>query len=399
MEKVRVYEIAEEAGVSSADVIEKAKILGIELKSPQSAVSYEDAEEITKYILTGVSYLIQDAKNAKKIILNWFKNNYDEPKNILPYDSSKGEYIPIFGDLVEPYTLLSNKYKHLVKDDLIKDITHELVKYSNKWSPKPTKEDNYNKYTEIKNIKEISNIIHIFNNSINNLKLLLKIKIPDSEIQKYQNYLLFSNVYTIIETLLSDIFCFKIFSSKDIQRKFLENYDEFNNKKLTFAELFDKYENIENEINDTLDKFLWHKFETVMKLYEKVLDVKINLGYFIKYRDLRHDIIHRNGRKQKINDLDYNIVEIFDIEKLIENAEQIKETIVSEFQIDMNSSIWGQLIFNLTNESFLNINILDELVIPKERSFSNQIINKKESFEKNPIYPERKNKKAKNKRF
>ena len=32
MEKVRVYEIAEEAGVSSADVIEKAKILGIELK-------------------------------------------------------------------------------------------------------------------------------------------------------------------------------------------------------------------------------------------------------------------------------------------------------------------------------------------------------------------------------
>ena len=136
-----------------------------------------------------------------------------------------------------------------------------------------------------------------------------------------------------------------------------------------------------------------------MKLYENVLEVKINLGYFIKYRDIRHDIIHRNGRKQKINDLDYNIIEISDIEKLIENAEQIKETIIREFQIDMYSSAWGQVIFNLVNESFLNINILDEVISSTERSFFNHIIDKKESFRENLIYPERKNKKANNKRF
>ena len=54
-DKVRVYEIAEEAGASSAEVITKAKDLNIELKSPQSAVSYEDAEEIANYIMTGKS--------------------------------------------------------------------------------------------------------------------------------------------------------------------------------------------------------------------------------------------------------------------------------------------------------------------------------------------------------
>lgn len=54
-DKVRVYEIAEEAGASSSDVIAKAKDLSIELKSPQSAVSIEDAEEITNYIMTGKS--------------------------------------------------------------------------------------------------------------------------------------------------------------------------------------------------------------------------------------------------------------------------------------------------------------------------------------------------------
>ena len=54
-DKVRVYEIAEEAGASSQDVIAKAKDLNIELKSPQSAVSFEDAEEIANYIMTGKS--------------------------------------------------------------------------------------------------------------------------------------------------------------------------------------------------------------------------------------------------------------------------------------------------------------------------------------------------------
>ena len=65
-DNVRVYEIAEEAGASSNDVIKKAKDLGIELKSPQSQVSYEDAEEIANYIMTGKSERLQPKKKAVK---------------------------------------------------------------------------------------------------------------------------------------------------------------------------------------------------------------------------------------------------------------------------------------------------------------------------------------------
>ncbi|MCR1816078.1 translation initiation factor IF-2 [Aliarcobacter butzleri] len=66
---VRVYEIAEEAGASSQDVIAKAKDLGIELKSPQTAVSYEDAEEITKYMMTGKSErLTTKPAKVKKVV-------------------------------------------------------------------------------------------------------------------------------------------------------------------------------------------------------------------------------------------------------------------------------------------------------------------------------------------
>ncbi|MBS9782591.1 MAG: translation initiation factor IF-2 [Arcobacter sp.] len=72
-DKVRVYEIAEEAGATSSEVIAKAKDLNIELKSAQSAVSFEDAEEITNYIMTGKSAKITKKatvvkKTTKKVI-------------------------------------------------------------------------------------------------------------------------------------------------------------------------------------------------------------------------------------------------------------------------------------------------------------------------------------------
>ncbi|MFW3341764.1 translation initiation factor IF-2 N-terminal domain-containing protein [Aliarcobacter butzleri] len=52
LKKVSVYEISEELGVSSHDVIRKAKELGIILKTPQSLVSSDDADKIINYIKT-----------------------------------------------------------------------------------------------------------------------------------------------------------------------------------------------------------------------------------------------------------------------------------------------------------------------------------------------------------
>lgn len=73
-DKVRVFEIAEEAGTSSQNVIERAKDLKIILTSAQSAVSYEDAEEIVNYILTGKS---------KRLSNNFIKDNLNMNSNFI----------------------------------------------------------------------------------------------------------------------------------------------------------------------------------------------------------------------------------------------------------------------------------------------------------------------------
>lgn len=65
-DKVRVFEVAEEAGATSTEVIKKAADLSIVLKSPQSTVSFEQAEAIAEYIMTGKSSLLKEEKPQKK---------------------------------------------------------------------------------------------------------------------------------------------------------------------------------------------------------------------------------------------------------------------------------------------------------------------------------------------
>ncbi|QSZ41292.1 translation initiation factor IF-2 [Sulfurimonas aquatica] len=53
IEKVRVHEIAKELGIASKDVLDKAKKMGLEVKSAQSVVTMEQAEGIANYIMNG----------------------------------------------------------------------------------------------------------------------------------------------------------------------------------------------------------------------------------------------------------------------------------------------------------------------------------------------------------
>ncbi|MDQ1244645.1 MAG: translation initiation factor, partial [Campylobacterota bacterium] len=52
-EKVRVHEIAKELGIASKDVVKKASDMGIDIKSANSSVTMQEAENLMNYIMSG----------------------------------------------------------------------------------------------------------------------------------------------------------------------------------------------------------------------------------------------------------------------------------------------------------------------------------------------------------
>ncbi len=132
-DNVRVYEIAEEAGASSTEVITKAKDLGIELKSPQSAVSFEDAEEIANYIMTGKSPKLAKKpapKKVKKIVKKEEKvEEKVETQPVQEQEVKKEE-----PKVVEPKTVDS------VKQEEVKPVVEEKAVEKTEPAPVETKE-------------------------------------------------------------------------------------------------------------------------------------------------------------------------------------------------------------------------------------------------------------------
>jgi translation initiation factor IF-2 len=53
MDKVKIQEIADEAGLSNGDLIEKAKELGFDVKAANSTISYDDAGVLVDYAISG----------------------------------------------------------------------------------------------------------------------------------------------------------------------------------------------------------------------------------------------------------------------------------------------------------------------------------------------------------
>jgi translation initiation factor IF-2 len=65
-DKVKISEVAQEAGSSNQEIITKAADLGIDLKSGNSTVTFEQAEEILNYIVTGKSDKVKPKEAPKK---------------------------------------------------------------------------------------------------------------------------------------------------------------------------------------------------------------------------------------------------------------------------------------------------------------------------------------------
>ena len=132
-EKVRVHEIAKELGISSKDVLEKAKIIKIEVKSAQSVVTMEQAEQLANYIMNG-EVSTPTPKVEKKIVK---KAKSDTPKKDT---ASKKDDTPKKDTDIVQGTSEENKPKatpEVAQESVKKEVEKEVKKEQEEVQVKP----------------------------------------------------------------------------------------------------------------------------------------------------------------------------------------------------------------------------------------------------------------------
>lgn len=271
-----------------------------------------------KIIIGSKQYRLNSLKyksNEDKIDLmrEWFFENYSDPID-LPYNGREGGYQYIHGGPYSAGEELFGTFSGYIDDRFIEELVDDLESQNYEWGRNPDKVDWYyeqfidlieNQYEEINS--SISPL-ESFNESINHIKEMLKIKISLKK-ERYMLGMLQVNVITALETYLAEAFILSLDNDPRFMFNFLSKSEEFKIKNIPMSRLFASSSDIEKQLNDIkaevkaslVDK-LWHKLSVIAApLYKITYDIEFPKDMDVLYKAVsqRHDWVHRNGKDKK----------------------------------------------------------------------------------------------------
>ena len=245
------------------------------------------------------------------VMRTWFYQNYEDPAENTPHDSSEGGYIYIWGGPYDASEVLEDEFSGVVPDEVIDSLVKELAEKCWEWAPIPSANDHDHM---IEDIALITEYFQNFSNAISDIEKLLKSEIDDSVSDCFLR-LLYVNVITALETYLSDAFINTVMNNPGLMRRFVETSPEFQKEKVPFADLFKEMEAAEEKVRTYLDKVVWHNFKQVIPMYKATLDIEFpeNLSTIIRAVLIRHDIVHRNGKTKEGKQIPITQTDISDL--------------------------------------------------------------------------------------
>ena len=164
----------------------------------------------------------------------------------------------------------------------------------------------------------------------NILKVISLLGEPISPTDKKNLFgLLYVNVITVLECYLSDFFIARIKEDEKYLRRLIETTPTFKEQKTTVSEVFKTMDSIKHRADSYLTGLVWHRLEQVRRLYGNVLGINFpNVKDFQDSITVRHELVHRNGRKP---DGTEHLVTEADIRKVIKLEEELVEHIEKEW--------------------------------------------------------------------
>lgn len=265
-----------------------------------------------------------------KIISNEYNEFFGGLKKLAEFNTLN---VDKFIDGVEEIELFKNeKFEKLHNSTSTKvDIIYNLMlRYLNKDIQIPTFEEIFYKHADIgahiifqENLKKIEQLINVKN-----------INIGAVELQSFLRNLLYANVITCLETYLSDTFIRITIKEDKFLKAYISKSINFSNKTKKSELYTELFKEMKHSNNPTLDRFLiktciddikevtFHNINIASKLYKEVLGIEFPKNIktkIFKAVNIRHDLIHRNGKDKNDKIISIEYTELINLIKDVNN--------------------------------------------------------------------------------
>ena len=187
----------------------------------------------------------------------------------------------------------------------------------------------------------IDKIIHgssayeVYSCSISQLKELLELQISIPTLQEHFYRMVYANVISSMEAYLSKAFITIVLNDDTMFWQFVRRFD-WNKEKVSMENIKEVYDDMNIRVQTKLTEVLYHNLPKVKAMYNKILDISIlqdeaELTFLTRAVDIRHDLVHRNGRKSSSGTTDeYHNISLDMINTLISHVDLLINDIESQ---------------------------------------------------------------------
>jgi len=272
-------------------------------------------------IITASELKKASAQTQIEVMRDWFYENFQDPVDCCPYESAEGGYQYFRGGPYEPHEVLEDEFGDIVRETAIKELADELWDISSEWEgqDRPGDFDEEADYF-FESLARSKGTVDEFKSSIADIQQLMKI--PGGANQQCLTRLLYVNVITSLEAYLADFFISAISNNEELKRLFVETNPDFQKQKFSLSEIFEVREGLDEQVKQYLVDVVWHHLARVKPMFRDALGVDFpeDMGDLFTAVQIRHDIVHRNGKKK---DGSEHTLELSDIEALINRVEKL----------------------------------------------------------------------------
>lgn len=229
-----------------------------------------------------------------EVLKEWFLSEY-EPA----IKDSQGGYIYLLDGPYEAVDVLSTEFSSVLDIEALSKIAEDLEGEfgCKEWSKIPKDRDVEEYFLESLNTEFYRN----FSNTIRSIKMLsAQSNVLKEEIEKPFNRMLYASIITAMESYLSDAFISAIRCDESNCRKLIEETPELRDRSLKLGDIYRRMDSIPKEVDDYLLGLVYHRLDKVKELYYHTLGIEFprDLSKIFRAILTRHDIVHRNGKRQ-----------------------------------------------------------------------------------------------------
>lgn len=232
----------------------------------------------------------------KEAMEAWWHDRFEDPAASTPYNGAEGGYMFIHGGPFDPADRLPAEFSGDVPDDVIDELVQELHgEVGDRWAPiQYHPDEDYGYDVEPHERAEPAIRLGASMVGVDRLVELAENQPADSGIL-YRHA--FIALIAALETYLWETAKYWVTNNDQVLRNVVTKSPKFKDQEMRLGQIFERYESLNETVNEALKQMLWHRLGDVKALMKHGLEINLPSVRELETKiAIRHHLVHRNGR-------------------------------------------------------------------------------------------------------